>query len=129
MLSLFYRANFCAECGNEQEIRKTWWSHPYLCRDCARRIGAYKRMLPVLAVFVILLVAAIGRRSSSGSEVSAVNTIVNRATDSDRPPDIPKPAKVQCGARTRKGTPCKHLASPGERCAQHKGQPSMVEGK
>jgi len=129
MLSLFYRANFCAECGNEQDTRKTWWSHPYLCRDCARRIGAYKRMLPILAVLVILLVAAIGRHSSSGPEVSAVNTIVSSGTSSGGHPEIEKPAKVQCGARTRKGTPCKHLVSPGERCAQHKGQVSMLDVK
>jgi hypothetical protein len=32
-----------------------------------------------------------------------------------------------CGARTKKGTPCKrrvHVA--GERCYQHKGKPAMV---
>lgn len=32
-----------------------------------------------------------------------------------------------CGARTRKGTPCRrrvHVA--GERCFQHKGLPAMV---
>ena len=129
MISLFYRTNFCAECGNEQDARKTWWSHPYLCRDCARRIGAYKRILPFIAVFVILAIAAIGWRSSSGPEVSAVNTIVNSSPNSKKIEEAPKPVKVQCGARTRKGTPCKHLALPGERCAQHKGQPSMLVGK
>jgi hypothetical protein len=129
MIRLFYRANFCAECGNEQDTRKAWWAHPYLCRDCAHRIGAYKRMLPILAVFVILVIAAIGWRPSSGPEVSAVNTIVHSSLNSTKVEEKEKPVKVQCGARTKKGTPCKHLALPGERCSQHKGQPSMLGGK
>jgi hypothetical protein len=32
-----------------------------------------------------------------------------------------------CGARTRKGTPCRRrVHAPGERCYQHKGLPAMV---
>jgi hypothetical protein len=32
-----------------------------------------------------------------------------------------------CGARTRKGTPCRRrVHAPGERCYQHKGMPAMV---
>jgi hypothetical protein len=32
-----------------------------------------------------------------------------------------------CGARTRKGTPCRRrVHAAGERCYQHKGMPAMV---
>jgi hypothetical protein len=32
-----------------------------------------------------------------------------------------------CGARTKKGTPCRHrVHTAGDRCSQHKGQPAML---
>jgi hypothetical protein len=35
--------------------------------------------------------------------------------------------RVLCGARTRKGTPCRRLVQPGQRCAQHRGMASLLE--
>jgi hypothetical protein len=54
--------------------------------------------------------------------VSARDTVVTR-------PPLPKSAaeRVICGARTKKGTPCKHLVPPGQRCPQHRGMASMVD--
>jgi hypothetical protein len=134
MLSLFYRSNFCAECGNEQVARR-WWNHPYLCRECTVRVGGYRRMIVGFAIVPVAMIAIFmirGNSWSSRPDVSAVNTIVERQRQvtTDRAPThtspIVTPEKVQCGARTLKGTPCKRRVPAGERCAQHKGRPSIL---
>jgi hypothetical protein len=37
--------------------------------------------------------------------------------------------RVMCGARTKKGTPCRRLVPPGQRCAQHRGMASLLEAR
>jgi hypothetical protein len=57
--------------------------------------------------------------------VSARDTVAERDLE-------PKPeavGRVMCGARTKKGTPCRHLVLPGQRCAQHLGMSSLLETK
>ena len=80
MLSLFYRSNFCAECGNEQAA-KPWWHHPYLCGECVARVGGYRRMIVGFAVVPVAMIVVFviwGKSWSSRPDVSAVNTIVER---------------------------------------------------
>lgn len=124
MLSLFYHASFCAECGNEME-RLPWWRHRYLCVECAALLGfGRRRVLIGLLAGVVLLVAVrcATQRTKPKPQVSAWDATALQTP----PPKIEKPARVQCGARTLRGTPCKRLAAAGERCAQHQGKPSML---
>jgi hypothetical protein len=86
----------------------------------------------IVPVAMIVIFMIRGNSWSSRPDVSAVNTIVERqrqvTTDrasTDTSP-IDKPVRVQCGARTLKGTPCKRRVPEGERCAQHKGRPSIL---
>ena len=124
MLSLFYRANFCAECGNEM-TRHRWWKHRYLCAECAARLGLWRRA--ALFGLVAVLAAVCSFRGKGGDSPVAPTVSAWDATTGHGPKlTIEKPLRVQCGARTQRGTPCRHLVPPGERCAQHRGLPSMV---
>jgi hypothetical protein len=49
------------------------------------------------------------------------------ATALPRPSPTAEAASAVCGARTKKGRPCKRRVRPGLRCAQHQGQPSMLK--
>jgi hypothetical protein len=55
--------------------------------------------------------------------VSAQDSIVNRSAK--MPAESAE--RVFCSARTRRGTPCRHRVLPGQRCAQHRGMPSMLD--
>jgi hypothetical protein len=61
--------------------------------------------------------------------VSALDTVTNR--NPEPKPDVEAhnvgSPRVMCGARTKKGRPCRHLVPPGERCAQHRGMASLLE--
>ena len=128
MITLFglrYRANFCAECGNER-ARQKWWQHRYLCAECARRFGYLQRLIVAIVaigLLALLLVNRARREEPSGSTfIPALETGGNQRSSESRE----RPARVACGARTRRGTPCRHLVAPGERCAQHRGLPSIL---
>ena len=124
MLSLFYRANFCAECGNEM-TRHRWWQHRWLCGECAARLGMWRRT--ALFSLVAVLAAFCSFRGKGGDSTVAPVVSAWDATAVHRPTvTIEKPLRVQCGARTRRGTPCRRLVAQGERCAQHRGSPSML---
>jgi hypothetical protein len=101
-------------------------------------MGRGRRIKSVLSLLLgtTLIVSALTRsESESPRAVHQSNALISGSTVSARDatalqtPGL-KPetaARVQCGARTKKGTPCKHLASPGERCAQHRGMKSILE--
>jgi hypothetical protein len=131
MISLFglrYRANFCAECGNERS-RQRWWQHRYLCAECARRFGYVRRLIVVMVaigLLALLLINRARREEFSGSTFIPATSIIEAGGDRRSSEEQERPARVACGARTRRGTPCRHLVAPGERCAQHRGQKSML---
>lgn len=135
----FYQANFCAECGNRREARR-WWQHRYFCAECAARKGQRHYFYFALLACVIggpllgwtlgnihrettlaHLTPSVSATSSSPSTVSAQDAAVQLKP----PPSMKSEVYVICGARTKRGTPCKHRVPPGQRCAQHKGQPSI----
>lgn len=135
MRSPFYQANFCAECGNQ--IKPQFKLGPrYFCDECARRLRQRKLFTPLagillagsLAVFAFNFnrnqsqVSTPGT-SASSTAVSAQDSIVNQTFE--RKAELQ--TRVFCGARTRRGTPCRHLVQSGQRCAQHRGQPSMLD--
>ena len=138
---------FCGKCGARLR-RKGWRSFlgGSLCADCAR--GSHRNIFfsPLGLVAVIAVAAfSFGRYLRP----SPPPLIIQRAANSplsDLPVDANDGARRNssnqanrnsetatsellyiCGARTKKGTPCKrrvHFA--GERCYQHKGMPAIL---
>jgi hypothetical protein len=140
------RSNFCANCG--ARLPRTDW-HSWLaarCDDCASRLGP--RLLRPLIIVAVIAIAAFGlgrylrpapppliihRAADSPLPDVPVNfgAISNGATlNTNRSPPLNSLADEEvyiCGARTKKGTPCRRrVHAAGERCYQHKGLPAMV---
>ncbi|MGZ8843827.1 MAG: hypothetical protein ACXW18_09195 [Pyrinomonadaceae bacterium] len=146
-----HRANFCVECG-DRLARSGWRARigTRFCPDCARRLGTFTvfRFL-ILTGLIALAAFALGRYLRP----AAPPLIIQRAANSplsDAPFDVsqaarhsnqnaayagttnPSPSVANdegyiCGARTKKGTPCKRrVHAVGERCFQHKGLAAMV---
>ena len=142
------RPNFCANCG-ARLTRKGW--RPLLagarCVDCASRLG--RSATKPFMVVAILTIAAFG--FGRYLRPSPPPLIIHRAANSplpDTPVDFEAVSKGTannrhsssldsvataddtvyiCGARTKKGTPCRRrVHTAGERCYQHKGMPAMV---
>lgn len=140
--------NFCTTCGAPLS-RKGWrlWLRGPICPDCAQRRGA-PRIRSIVAVTAIVMAAfALGRslrpapppltiHRAANSPLSDLpvnlSEITRRGDSNPGRSDSSSTAGVDdmvylCGARTKKGTPCKrrvHVA--GDRCYQHKGRPAMV---
>jgi hypothetical protein len=133
MRALFYQANFCAECGNRLGGRR-WWQHGCFCADCEARRGNRRYLLPV-AFAVCGLVIGLGLGSRRETALDRMTLLGSAAPPSVSAEDAAvklRPARVEqmatCGARTRRGAPCRHRTPAGQRCAQHRGQPSMLAG-
>lgn len=146
-----HRANFCVECG-DRLARSGWRARigSRFCHDCARRLGTFTTFRPLLFIGVIALAAfAFGRYLRPAPPPLIIQRAANSPL-SDAPFDLSQAARHRnpnsanagnsnptatvvneegyiCGARTRKGTPCKRRVHvPGERCFQHKGLVAMV---
>ncbi|MDQ3013732.1 MAG: hypothetical protein M3X11_23880 [Acidobacteriota bacterium] len=135
-----YHANFCAECGNRIEPHSTgttsyFWPR-YFCNDCAGRFKQRRLITPLTGLLLIASLAIFAfsyKRENapprqvippvSDVPVSAQDSIVN-PTSKLR---VENKERVLCGAKTRRGTPCRHVVQPGQRCAQHQGLPSMLD--
>jgi hypothetical protein len=135
MRSPFYQANFCAECGNSLEPRPGFKTR-YFCKDCSVRLKQRRLVTPLAGLLLLssLAVFAFSYRksgapaqqlnsSASAPAVLAQDSIVNSRSK----PQSEASSRVLCGARTRRGTPCRHRVLPGQRCAQHRGMPSLLE--
>jgi hypothetical protein len=130
-----YRANFCAACGNRLGEWR-WWELGCFCAVCAARRG---RLRPTW-LLALTLGGALGLWLGHRPRETALDRLAplgspapppvsaHDATAQAKPPRPRAPITfATCGARTRRGTPCRHRTAPGERCAQHRGQPSMLE--
>lgn len=141
-------SNFCRNCG-ARLTRKGWrmWIRGALCDDCARRPGVNTRGRTIVVIGLLAAATfAFGRylrpspppliiHRPANSQLSDapldLNTFTRRGASTSNP-NVPPPSTADetaymCGARTRKGTPCRrrvHVA--GERCYQHKGRTAMV---
>ena len=145
MKIIFYQANFCAECGNAIKPRFSLGPR-YFCDECAALMGRRNYFRTVAALLLCATLAAFALNipqpqkskgpkektpnsqaiaSQSAPAVSALDTVTKR--NNDLAPAAVE--RVMCGARTKKGTPCKRLVPPGQRCAQHRGMPSLLEPK
>ena len=142
MKIIFYQANFCAECGNAMKPRFSLGPR-YFCAECEAQMGRRKHFKPVAGLLLCgtLAVFALNRTLTPGPNGQAPNAQPNagaptpavsaRDTVTARIPE-PKPEaveRVMCGARTKKGTLCRHLVPPGQRCAQHRGMASLLEAR
>lgn len=133
MRQWFYQANFCAECGNALKAKSTWRPR-YFCVTCAqqqrsrsllRRIG-----LPLTVAGALLGWVYVGQPTPPAPVYPAPTavTALDATAKTQLPaPPPPEPARTFCGARTRRGTPCRRLVPIGQRCAQHRGQPSVIK--
>lgn len=129
LFGLRYRAHFCAECGNERNAQRLW-QHRFLCQDCASRRGYYRRLGVSIIILGLSAYLLFGRARTGlppapaqSPAVSAFDAVGDRSTLASEE----RPLRVLCGARTRRGTACQRLVPPGERCAQHRGRPSILE--
>ena len=132
MKIIFYQANFCAECGNAMKPRFSWGPR-YFCDECQAQMGrqSYLKPLAALLACAALAVFALNRSQPSNPNHQPNPSVSARdATAAQNPAPKPEPVeRVLCGARTKKGTPCKRLVLPGQRCAQHRGMASLLEPK
>jgi hypothetical protein len=136
---IFYRSNFCPECGNETEQRQ-WWQHRYFCAHCAKKLGRKWDWLPIafaIGGLTLGLLVNFGRRPTvinqamplptSATSLSIPLVSAQDATAQLKPAPVTQPTTTYlCGARTKKGTACKHrVAAAGLRCFQHQGMRAL----
>jgi len=152
-----YRPNFCTECGERlasrgwrariQRCARAAW-----CDDCARRLGrdgfaSFARPAAFISIIAIstfafgrylrpapppLIISRAANSPLSDLPVNFKDTArsTNRQADSTSQ-DVAgvdrEDAAYICGARTKKGTPCRRrVHAAGERCFQHKGMPAIL---
>lgn len=143
---------FCVQCGRSA-TRRQWrvWRGQF-CSGCAVKYGKRRLGKIAIAVAAILLAGfAVGRylrpppppliierRADSPlsdlpitliARQKAVNSRTGESdsADSARVAAITDDSVYICGARTKKGTPCRRrVHNAGDRCYQHKGMPAMV---
>jgi hypothetical protein len=143
------RANFCVECGERLARRRRFARFAgRFCDHCARRLGMVTVFRPLIVVALITIAAfALGRYLRPAPPPMIIQRAANSPLSdspvefgrSSRPANLNAASKQDqraaitneegyiCGARTRKGTPCRRrVHTAGERCFQHKGLPAMV---
>ena len=123
------------------------------CDDCARRLGrfglaGFARPLAIISLIAIsafafgrylrpapppLIISRAANSPLSDLPVNFNDTArkTNLKQGDSRSEDVTgldrEDAAYICGARTKKGTPCRRrVHAAGERCFQHKGMPAMV---
>lgn len=129
------------------------WAGSAWCDDCAPRLGkcGFASLVRPIAFISLLAISAfafgrylrpapppliISRAANSPLSDLPVNfndttrTTKRKENDSTRQ-DVAgvdrEDAAYICGARTKKGTPCRrHVHVAGERCFQHKGMPAIL---
>ncbi len=135
MRSPFYQANFCAECGNSLAPR-VGFRPRYFCDACAARLNQRRLVTPLAgllfaASLVVFAFSYNGYRKNRAQfpppASSARDSIVHSGPTPLANPQSSTETRVLCGARTRRGTPCRRRVLPGRRCNQHIGMPSMIE--
>ena len=128
-----YRPNFCSSCG-VKIIRLRWypWTSRRFCQKCIPSFRKEHWLQPILlTVGLFALGLMIGRAmrptppplviERSAETMPSVNTGNESATSA-----IIEDDTYQCGARTKKGTPCSRRVHGPVRCWQHKGMPAML---
>lgn len=125
-----YRPNFCSECG-ERIVRLRWrvWTSRRFCNKCSpafRKTHLLQRVS--VAVGVLLLGVLIGRGWRRDRPALVIQRTANASPQGEATaqPPITVDQTYQCGARTKKGTPCSRRVHGPVRCWQHKGAKAML---
>jgi len=137
MRNLFYQANFCAQCGNKLEQQSVWQrltQGGYLCAECQKQLHRRPYLLPIFCLFCGAMIAiqfnlrqAIPELNLQSQQTQLPTVSAQETLLQLKPPSAIANIEYEfCGARTKKGTPCKHRVPKGQRCAQHQGRPSML---
>ena len=125
-----YRPNFCSECG-ERIVRLRWraWTSRRFCDKCSpgfRKTHLLQRVSVGLGVLLLGILIGHGWRRERPPLVIQRSANVSSQGDTSTPPSITVEQTYQCGARTKKGTPCSRRVHGPVRCWQHKGQKAML---
>ncbi len=138
MSNLFYRGNFCAECGCSLDRRPVWRTR-YLCDHCdnalGQRAGRRGRRTFAIILLIVILVFPGDRQTvidrstlrPDATSFSPPSTDLDQISDDPQTDHIESSDTTLCGARTKKGSPCRRRVSNGMRCYQHLGQPSIID--
>ena len=135
MRRFIYHGNFCSECGNALTSQRGWFAR-YLCDECAAHLRRANR-LPARGWPWLLAAAVVGlfylfNHSAPNNAATPMPPAVKVAVAAPLPEAASAPVTNEaeptfCGARTKRGTPCRRMVKqPNERCAQHRGKPSIA---
>jgi hypothetical protein len=125
-----YRPNFCSECG-ERIVRLRWrvWTSRRFCDKCSpgfRRAHLVQRTCAAASVLLLGILIGRGWRSERPPLVIQRMANVSPPGEASSQPSITVEQTYQCGARTKKGTPCSRRVHGPVRCWQHKGAKAML---
>jgi len=125
-----YRPNFCSECG-ERIVRLRWraWTSRRFCDKCSqafRKTHALQRISVALGVLLLGILIGHGWRRERPPLVIQRTANVSPPQGESTQPPITVEQTYQCGARTKKGTPCSRRVHGPVRCWQHKGAKAML---
>jgi len=102
----------------------SWWRPRYLCDRCEATLGRRRRLTALLIIFTAVAGVIIARYSPPPTIRSSRPVSALDATPRQKPnynfEEEEKDERVFCGAITRRGTRCRRLVRPGERCSQHR---------
>ena len=127
MKYIFFQGQFCAHCGNQLTAR-SWWRPRSLCDRCEEARRWRRRLTMLLILPGLVLGGMLIRRLPPPAvprprPVSALDATPEQSLAQPGPDEESADAeRVFCGALTKKGTPCRRLVRPGERCPQHRGR-------
>ncbi|MBK9315185.1 MAG: hypothetical protein IPM55_13220 [Acidobacteria bacterium] len=114
------------------------WRTRYFCDHCDRALGQRtdrrrRRTFAIILLTVLLIFPGDHQSVIDRSTLRPDATSANPPSfDEDQISETPQTDRIEssdiaiCGARTKKGTPCRRRVSPGLRCYQHQGQPSIL---
>lgn len=125
-----YRPNFCSECG-ERIVRLRWraGTSRRFCDKCSPQFRRARLLQRAgVTVGVLLLGMLIGRGWRREPPPLVIQRPANVSSQGEAPAQatITVEQTYQCGARTKKGTPCSRRVHGPVRCWQHKGQKAML---
>jgi|SRR5215510_6164070 len=136
MRNIFYQANFCAECGNPLDPRERRLPR-YFCDDCAARINRRGYLSPLSLLIALVIIFLTFREGAPSARLDQSQMFIPPAAVSAHDATAGKLLQLKsktedrsvCGARTKKGTPCRRLVRTGQRCSQHRGMQSLLDQK
>jgi len=124
-----YRPNFCSECG-EGIVRLRWraWTSRRFCDTCApgfRKAQLLQRACVMVGMLLLgILIGRGWRRERPPFVIQRIASVTPQGEMTQ--PQITVEQTYQCGARTKKGTPCSRRVHGPVRCWQHKGAKAML---